>query len=105
MSRSDCTVTSTLGRAGFYFPLITNNVATKATANGGHISLPIITSHHKPSLEQTHPGFALDCYSYQPFLNAISTIIERNIPMYYLSYVTNHDGGLKRWPLQNIVKM
>ncbi len=98
MSRSDNIMTSTLCRAGFYFSLITNNVAIKATANGGLVLLPFFTSHHKPSFARTYPGFALDCYSSQPFLNAASTIFERNIPLYHLSYVTNHDGGLERWP-------
>jgi hypothetical protein len=97
MSRSDNMVTSTLCRAGFYFPLITNTAATKATIAGGLISLLVFTSRHKPSFQQTHPGFALECYSSQPFLNATSTIIKRNIPLYHLSYVTNHVGGLERW--------
>ncbi len=105
MSRSDCIVTSTLCRAGFYFPLITNNDATKATTNSGHILMPSFTSHHISSCKQTRPGFALDYYSSQPFLNATNTIIERNIPLYHLSYVTNHDGGLERWPSQTTVKM
>ncbi len=99
MSRSDCIVTSTLCRAGFYFPLITNNVETKATANGSHILLPFFISHLISSFEQTQPIFTLDYYSFQPFLNAASINIERNIPLYHLSYVTNHDGGLKRWPV------
>ena len=97
MSRSDCIVTSTLCRAGFYFPLITNNDATKATFNDGLVLLPLFTSHHISSFKQTQPGFALDCYSSQPFLNAANTIIKHNIPLYHLSYVTNHDGGLERW--------
>ena len=105
MSRSDSKVTSTLCRAGFYFPLITNNDATKATANGGLTLLPFFTSHQISSFEQNPSGFALDYYSSQPFLNATSTIIERNIPLYHLSYVTNHDGGLERWPSQTTVKM
>ena len=99
MSRSDNMVTSTLCRAGFYFPLIKNVAAAKATIPGGLISLPFFTSRHKPSFQQTNPGIVLDCYSSQPFLGAISAIIERNIPMYQLSYVTNHDGGLERWPV------
>lgn len=98
MSRSDCIVTSTLYRAGFYFPLITNTAATDAASNSGLILLPPFTSHHISSCEQTRPGFALDCYSSQPFLNTASTIINRNIPLYHLSYITNHDGGLERWP-------
>ncbi|NLX01141.1 MAG: hypothetical protein GXY40_01220 [Syntrophomonadaceae bacterium] len=97
MSRSDCIVTSTLCRAGFYFPLITNNDATKTAGDGGLILLPFFTPCNISSCEQTQPGFALDCYSSQPFLNAANTIIERNIPLYHLSYVTNHDGGLERW--------
>jgi hypothetical protein len=90
-------VTSTLCRAGFYFPLITNNDATKTAGDGGLILLPFFTPCNISSCEQTQPGFALDCYSSQPFLNAANTIIERNIPLYHLSYVTNHDGGLERW--------
>ena len=97
MSRSDCRMTSTLCRAGFYFPLITKTAVTKATFNGGLVLLPFFISHHISSCEQTRPGFALDCYSSQPFLNAANTIIKHNIPLYHLSYVTNHDGGLERW--------
>lgn len=97
MSRSDSKVTSTLCRAGFYFPLITNTAVTKATANGGLTLLPFFTSRHISSCEQTQPGFALDYYSSQPFLSTTSTITEHNIPLYHLSYVANHDGGLERW--------
>ena len=96
MSRSD-NMTSTLCRAGFYFLLITTTAVTKAAVNGGLILLPFFTYHNISSCEQTQPGLALDCYSSQPFLNAVSGIIQRNIPLYHLSYVTNHDGGLERW--------
>jgi hypothetical protein len=97
MSRSDCRMTSTLCRAGFYFPLITNTAVTKVTITGELILLPFFTSCQKTAFDQNPSGFTLESYSSQPFLD-INTIIVANIPLYHLSYVINNDGGLERWP-------
>ena len=99
MSRSYNMVTSTFYRAGFNFPLIPNTAATTASMASGHIVLPFFSTNHSPCIMQRAFLPGLDYPSTQLFLTSISTLIKRTILSSHLSYVINHDGGLKRWPL------
>jgi hypothetical protein len=98
MSRSDYMATSTFNRAGFYFPLaakIADTAAATASMVGGYSILPFfIPCTMKRAFL---PG--LNCCSGQLFLTSNNAFMERDIRSDHLSYVINHDGGLKRWPL------
>lgn len=99
MSRSYNMVTSTFYRAGFNFSLIPNNAATTASLASGRIVLPFFSTNHTPCIMQRAFLPGLDYPSTQLFLTSISAFIKRTIQPSHLSYVINHDGGLKRWPL------
>ena len=102
MSRSEYVMTSTLCRAGFYFPMFSNNTATRATTNGGLICLPFFSPNHFSSIYvpyqlQTTILSVLKGHFTVLLLPCINLITRRIIPLDHLGYVMNHDGGLERW--------